>query len=201
VIPLVRDAFRWIFRCTFPEEMDMNRLETIPSGSERDLPPISVGLSASELIGTVTRQVAVAQAAGNARKALQVALQHLEQRSLIDDEERRSLTRMCDIAMIPSTAEKRTSPAADRLRRLHDDMVLKASAPTAVAIAGAILQHATANEAQGSAQRLGQNPAAGFIGAVLIGGIIGGLAGGPGGALIGVVGGAVGALTDCSGSD
>jgi hypothetical protein len=178
--------------------MDMNRRGTMQNGGERSPPTINVGISGSELIATVMRRVRLAQASGNPRKALQTGLQHLEQRSLISGEERQSLSRMCDFAMIASAGGKRGVAAAERLRRLHDVMVLTSSGPIAVAVAGAVLQHTTSNEGGVSTQKLGQNPAAGFLGAVIIGGVIGGLAGGPGGALIGVIGGAVGALTDCS---
>jgi hypothetical protein len=143
-----------------------------------------------------------AQASGNPRKALQTGLGHLELRGLISADERRSLSRMCDFALIASAGGQRAVAAVDGLRKLHDGLVLKASSPIAVSISSAIVQHFKSNERGVTpVPRRGQNPAAGLLGAVIVGGVIGGLAGGVPGALIGVVGGAIGALTDCSGSD
>lgn len=179
----------------------MNRRETMQNGGERSLPAFNVGISGGELIATMMRQVRLAQASGNPRKALRTGLQHLEQRGLIDGEERKNLSRLCDLAMIAGAGGKGGVAAAERIRRLHDVMVVTSSGPISVAVAGAVLQHTPSNVGGASTRKLGQNPAAGFLGAVIIGGVIGGLAGGPGGALIGIVGGAVGALTDCSGQD
>jgi hypothetical protein len=179
--------------------MTMNRAGTLQSG-ETSLTAINVGTSGSDLIATVNRQARLALASGNPRKAVQVGLQHLEQRGLISRAEHQSLSRMCDAALVGSAGGKRGLAAAERIGRLHDALVLKSSSPIAVSIAGAILQHYTAADGGFIAQR-GQNPAAGFLGAVVAGGLLGGLLGGGAGAVIGVVAGAVGALTDCSDPD
>ena len=168
--------------------------------SVSSLAQVNLGISASELIATVMRQVQLAQAAGNPRKGLQTGLQYLEQRGLITGEERQSLTRMCDLAIISSGGGKGAAAAVSRLQQMYDAMVVKTSGPAAIGIASALVQHSTPN-ASAVGEKLGQNPAAGFAGAVIIGGVIGGLLGGVPGILIGVVGGAVGALTDCSGKN
>src|SRR5262245_23029736 len=127
------------------EEMDMNERGTAQDG---------VGISGSELAVSVMRQVRAVQASGNPRKALQAGLQHLEQRHLINREERGSLTRMCDFAMIAGAGGKGGAAAVERLRRLHDTMVVTRSGPIAVAIAGAIVQHSTSSGGGSTALKL-----------------------------------------------
>jgi hypothetical protein len=178
--------------------MHVNERGTTRQVSENSLSKVNLGISATELIATVMRQVQLAQDAGSPRRGLQTGLQHLEQRRLIKGEERQSLTRMCDLAIIASGGGKGAAAAVQRLQQMYDAMVLKTSGPTALGIAGALVQHCTSNAVAVTGEKLGRNPEAGFAGAVIIGGIIGGALGGIPGVLIGVVGGAVGALTDCS---
>jgi hypothetical protein len=183
------------------EEVHVNERGTMQQVSESSLAKVNLGISATELIATVMRRVQLAQDAGNPRKGLQTGLQHLEQRRLINGEERQSLTRMCDLALIAVGGGKGAPAAVQRLQQMYDTMVLKTSGPTALGIAGALVQHYTSNVGAVAGEKLGQNRAAGFAGALIIGGVIGGALGGVPGVLIGIVGGAVGALTDCSGKN
>lgn len=187
----------------------MNLQGTVLNSDARSLPTTTIAISSSEVIASVLRQAQVAQASGNPRKAIQVGLQHLARNGLISGEELRTLSRMCDLAMIVGAGGKGRLAAVEQLRQLHDALVVKSSGPVAVSVAGAIVQRFASNDAGATTQplsraataRLGRNPAAGFVGALIVGGVIGGLIGGVPGIAVGIVGGAVGALTDCSGSD
>jgi hypothetical protein len=207
LFPLAPAASDDLAALALHEEMEMNGHGTLLNGGEGSLLSTNVAISRSELVASMMRQARLAQASGNPRRAIQTGLQHLERHGLINGGERLSLSRMCDLALIAGAGGKGQLTAVEQLRQLHDAMVVKTSGPLAVAVASAILQYSTSTEAgatsQGPSQatiaRLGQNPAAGFLGAVIIGGAIGGALGGVPGALIGVVGGAIGGLTACSG--